>query len=167
MTDAKPSKSEKKRQYLELQSLGERLMALTDNQLDTIATDDYLVEQVRVAKSTRAHGALRRQKQLIGKIMRNVDPEPIRDALDRFGQYDRMEKALFRQSEDWRDRLANNGAAALDEFRDFADADCDVLAALVSDHSRAPVSEQRRRIRRQLFREIHRILSSKMQSTSI
>ena len=34
------------------------------------------------ARSIKAHGALRRQKQYIGKVMRHVDPEPIRAALE-------------------------------------------------------------------------------------
>lgn len=77
MTDAKPSKSAKKRQYHALQDVGERLIELTDEQLGQIDTDEQLIEQVKIAKKMSAHGALRRQKQLIGKLMRNIDSAPI------------------------------------------------------------------------------------------
>ena len=78
MTDVKPSKSARKREYQALQELGEQLIELGDDELAAIQTDDYLIEQVRQAKRISAHGASRRQRQLIGKIMREVDPEPIR-----------------------------------------------------------------------------------------
>jgi ribosome-associated protein len=165
--DAKPSKSAKKRQYLELQNLGEQLMTLTDQQLDSIDTDEYLIDQVRLAKATSANGALRRQKQLIGKIMRHVDPDPIREALHLFGHGERAEKGLFRDSEQWRDQLARDGASALKDFRETVNPECDELARLVTEHLSARDTDSRRRFKRQMFREVHRILSLKVQNTSI
>ena len=150
-----------------MQSLGEQLMTLTDQQLDSIDTDEYLIDQVRLAKATSSNGALRRQKQLIGKIMRHVDPDPIREALLYFGQGERAEKGLFRDSEQWRDRLARDGAEALQEFQETVYLDCEELARLVTAHTSAPDSDNRRRIRRLMFSEVHRILSLKVQNTSV
>ena len=150
-----------------MQSLGEQLMTLTDQQLDSIDTDEYLIDQVRLAKATSSNGALRRQKQLIGKIMRHVDPDPIREALLYFGQGERAEKGLFRDSEQWRDRLARDGAEALQDFQETVYLDCEELARLVTAHTSAPDSDNRRRIRRLMFSEVHRILSLKVQNTSV
>ena len=83
MTEAKPSKSARKREYLALQKLGEELLTLRDSDLQQIELDDDLLSAVLEARRIRSHGALRRQKQYIGKLMRSVDPEPIRAALDR------------------------------------------------------------------------------------
>ena len=83
MTDSKPSKSARKREYLALQKLGEELILLRESDLQGIALDEELLEAVVAARQIKSHGALRRQKQYIGKIMRQVDPEPIRAALDR------------------------------------------------------------------------------------
>jgi ribosome-associated protein len=77
-----------------LQSLGERLIDLNAEQLASITLDDQLLQAVRTAQGTKSHGALRRQKQLIGKLMRQVDPEPIRIALHAFGREGRLEKEL-------------------------------------------------------------------------
>ena len=88
-----------------MQSLGEELIGLTLEQLGSMNLDSRLLDAVLDAKSIKAHGALRRQKQLIGKLMRDVDPEPIRIALEVFTRHERMEKALFRDAETWRDRL--------------------------------------------------------------
>ena len=159
MTDAKPSKSARKREYQELQNLGERLILLSNDELAEIETDEYLIEQVIEARTISSHGALRRQKQLIGKIMREVDPLPIRDALAKFGQSDNAAKSVFRQAERWRDQIAAEGRPALLEFVASTGQDSPRLMRDVVDYENAPGSEQRRQIRRKMFREIHRILA--------
>ena len=81
MDDSKPSKSARKREFLALQKLGEELITLKPAELATLQLDADLYDAVIAAKSIRSRGALRRQKQLIGKLMRRVAAEPIRDAL--------------------------------------------------------------------------------------
>ena len=83
MTDAKPSKSAKKREYLALQKLGEELITLRESDLLGIPLDEDLLDAVKEARQIRSRGALRRQKQYIGKLMRGGDVEPIREALAR------------------------------------------------------------------------------------
>ena len=78
MDDLKPSKSARKREYLALQKLGEELITLKESDLDSLPLGDNLREAVMEARQIKAHGALRRQKQYIGKLMRHVDPEPLR-----------------------------------------------------------------------------------------
>lgn len=78
MDDLKPSKSARKREYIALQKLGEELIALKEPDLDGLPLDDRLREAVMEARQIKAHGALRRQKQYIGKLMRHIDPEPLR-----------------------------------------------------------------------------------------
>lgn len=78
MDDLKPSKSAKKREYLALQKLGEDLITLKRSELDSLPLDEALLEAVLEAQQIKAHGALRRQKQYIGKLMRHIDPEPLR-----------------------------------------------------------------------------------------
>jgi len=81
--DSKPSKSARKREYLALQKLGEELLALREADLLDIELEEDLREAVLEARQIKSHGALRRQKQYIGKLMRQIDPEPVRAALAR------------------------------------------------------------------------------------
>jgi len=81
--ESKPSKSARKREYLALQKLGEELVTLRESDLLSIPLDEDLLDAVQEARRIKAHGALRRQKQYIGKLMRHVDPEPINAALER------------------------------------------------------------------------------------
>jgi ribosome-associated protein len=86
--DIKPSKSARKREYLALQKLGESLIPLQESDLLRLNLDDALLEAVLEAKHMKKHGALRRQKQYIGKLMSRVDPEPIRAAVERIRSRD-------------------------------------------------------------------------------
>ena len=78
MDDLKPSKSARKRKHIALQKLGEELITLKQSELDSLPLDEGLLEAILEAQQMKAHGALRRQKQYIGKLMRHIDPEPLR-----------------------------------------------------------------------------------------
>jgi ribosome-associated protein len=79
----RPSKSQRKRQASALQTLGEELVDLNSQQLQHIALPDIIKEAIRETKNITQRGARKRQLQLIGKLMRQVDPDPIRAALER------------------------------------------------------------------------------------
>ena len=83
MPESKPSKSARKREFLALQKLGEDLITLKESDLLEIGLDEDLLAAVLEARRIRSNSALRRQKQYIGKLMRKVDPEPIRAAIVR------------------------------------------------------------------------------------
>jgi ribosomal 50S subunit-associated protein YjgA (DUF615 family) len=150
---------------LALQSLGVRLIDLNQEQLASISLDDQLLEAVHTAKGMKAHGALRRQKQLIGKLMQEVDPEPIRAALDAFGLHDNQAKAVFREAERWRDRIVANGSTALDEFFALIGGENRELKDQSKAYAAATHDKARRLIRRKIFSEIHKELAAKMQNT--
>lgn len=163
---AKPSKSALKREYLALQALGEQLIELTTDQLECIELEENLLDAILAAKMMKARGAMRRQKQLIGKIMRDTDPEPIRAAIDAYGGNDRLQKQVFRDAELWRDRLTASGTDDVEEFFELIGHRSDQLAGAVTDWFSAPGDRQRKLARRKIFREIHKELTSKMQSTA-
>ncbi|MBL8401993.1 ribosome biogenesis factor YjgA [Accumulibacter sp.] len=79
---APPSKTQRKRAMEELQSLGEELVELATDRLNKIALPDDLLVAVRETRRMSRHDdARRRQLQYIGRLMRDVDPAPIRHAL--------------------------------------------------------------------------------------
>ncbi len=84
MDDTKPSKSARKREYLALQKLGEDLVLLLESDLRAMNLDEDLLDAILEAKRIKKRGALRRQKQYIGKLMGRLDdPEPVRAAFER------------------------------------------------------------------------------------
>lgn len=164
MIDPNPSKSAKKREFLALQELGVQLMQLSDEQLDSIEIDESLRIAVKEARRISTRSALRRQKQLIGKIMRHVDAARVRAELDQLGQQERVAKAVFKRAEDWRDRIVSAGPSAITKFADEAARDVSGLRALYTELSATVHDEHRKKIRRQIFREVHRHLLSEMQN---
>ena len=149
-----------------MQALGEQLIELTSDQLHSIGLEENLLDAILAAKSMKAHGAMRRQKQLIGKIMRDTDAEPIRAALEAYGGNDRLAKQIFRDAEHWRDRLTDKNGADLDQFFDLIGDRNETLSDAVSEWVSAPGDNQRKLAKRKIFREIHKELTSKMQNTT-
>ena len=96
-----PSKSQRKREAHALQALGEQLIALKSAVLATIPLPDELLSAVQAAQGMHKHGALRRQRQYIGKLMRNIDVLPIQQALDALQASDLASKRQHRDLERW------------------------------------------------------------------
>ena len=155
MPKSKPSKTARKRETLALQALGEQLIDLTREQLQLMGLPQALFDAVSDAAKIRSRGALRRQRQLIGKLMRKVDPEPIRRALEDLQCEERKEKDLFKQAEGWRDRLVNQGQEALREFFEMTGTSNAELATTLSDYAVTSHDAGRRALRRRIFRLVH------------
>ncbi len=103
--EKKISKSERKRQISALQKLGESLIDLNSSELDSLPISEQLREAVLHAQSIRQHEAQRRQRQYIGKLMRDIDPQPLQQALTALRQPSLQETRLHHAAEKWRDRL--------------------------------------------------------------
>jgi ribosome-associated protein len=122
--DYGPSKSELKRQSQGLQDLGEQLIGLPQAEFDEIDLPESLRDAVALARRITAHGGLYRQKQYIGKLMRNLDAEPIRKALEARNLRQRSETLRLRKVEAWRARLIEAGSEALTAALDELLAEC-------------------------------------------
>ena len=113
----RPSKSARKRAAHAAQDLGEALIGLPDGELDALALPEELAAAVREARRITSRAGAARQRQYIGKLMRGLDPEPIRAALAARGAVSAREAERFRRVEEWRERLIEGGAIALEELR--------------------------------------------------
>ena len=116
-----------------LQDLGESLVALEPARLAEIDLPERLVDAIAQARAITKHEARRRQLQYVGRLMRDVDPEPIRAALERFESMPRAERARFAAAERWRDRLLAEEAAATEFVAAHPDVDAVALANLVRE----------------------------------
>ncbi len=127
----KPSKTRRKQDSHELQSLGEAMAALPDARLDELAVSDTLRDAVRAFKRTKTFEARRRQMQYIGKLMRQADVEPVRQAVTDL-QLGRARDALaLHQSERWRAELIDDDDAATRFIAAHTGVDAQQLRSLV------------------------------------
>lgn len=158
MTIEKPSKNARKREQHALRDLGAHLIPLKNSELDSIGLSDELLAAVRAAAKIKSHGALRRQKQLIGKLMRPADADLIRARLEQLGARERAEKQLFAKAERWRDSLLNDGQPALDKFAIATGSDDDELRQLLTELDVTMNERMEKTLKRQVFRRVHAIL---------
>ena len=79
--EGRPSKSSRKRAAHAAQAMGERLITLREAELERLSLPEPLLTAVREARRIRSHGGLSRQKQYIGKLMREIDLAPLEAAL--------------------------------------------------------------------------------------
>lgn len=110
------SKSEMKREMHRRQNLGEELVKLTREQLSQFDLPDSLQEALQAAKSIHQRGALKRQLQYIGRLMREIDPDPIQQQLDTLQGHSKQAHAQLHAIERWRDKLLDQGDDALEEL---------------------------------------------------
>ena len=108
--DEPPSKSELKRQSRDLQDLGQALVDLPAAEFDALPVPEDLRDAIVAARRITSHGARVRQRLYIGKLLRNIDPEPIREALANRAEVDRQRVRREHAIEAWRDRLLADGA---------------------------------------------------------
>lgn len=104
-SDAPPSKTKRKEAMRALQDLGERLMELPSERLAKVDLPENLREAIREAHRMTKHEARRRQLQYIGKLMRDVEPAPIEEALAAFDGVSAAEVARMHRLERLRERL--------------------------------------------------------------
>ena len=160
MTHPKPSKTERKREQTELQKLGERLIGLDTDTLDELPLDERLRDAVIAASSVKGRGSLRRQRQLIGKLMRSADSQAIRETLDKRSAHNSVRKHVFADAERWRDRIVTEGRTAIDEFATVTGVAGDELGKLQKELRSSRNDRTLTSIRRQIFRVIHDALMS-------
>ena len=152
MEDEFVSKSQRKRDVEDLQKLGAALVALAPGQLDTLALPRELMDAVREAQRISSHEARRRQLQFIGKVMRRIDPEPVRAALGGIASHSAATRARHRRLEDWRERLIGDDAALTEFASTFSGADVQALRSQIRN-ARKEIAEGRPpRAQRELFR---------------
>jgi ribosome-associated protein len=153
-----PSRSQNRREALEVLALGEKLVALTEAQLAKLPVPDSLLPHIRECRRITAHIAHKRQLAYLAKQMRREDDEvldAIRDALDEDGEAARRETAAMHRVESWRERLLDEGDAALAQLLDeYPAADRQHLRQLV----RGALDERRKNKPPRQFRELYREL---------
>lgn len=158
-----PSRSQQRRDALEVLDLARQLSQLTPQQLDRLPIPDTLRPHIDDTRRITSHIAHKRQLQYLAKQMRKEDDEAlhvIRDALDVHGDAAREEAARLHRAERWRERLIDEGDAALAELLDaHPDADRQRLRQLARNAQEERNKNKPPHAFRELFRELRELLA--------
>lgn len=159
----RPSKSQLKRDSHELQALGEALAEMSAERLKKLDAPESLIEAVLEYKRTRSHEGRRRQMQYIGKLMRQADAEPLREAVAAMRVPAARETLALHQAEQWRETLIAGDEALTRWMAEHPESDAQQLRSLIRAARKEATGtpEQRHgRSYRELFQFIKQGLST-------
>jgi len=130
--DSLISKSQRRRDALELKSLASTLIKLSPARLNRVPLEDGIRDAVEDAKAIRSNVARKRQMQYVAKLLRRTDPESIFLALEEFEGEARQLTGRQHRCEAWRDCLLERGDAAIGELMNLrSSVDTQALRQLV------------------------------------
>jgi len=152
MQDQLVSKTRRKKEMLDLQALGVALVDLPESQIADLQIADQLRDAVLEAKRIKSHEGRRRQLQYIGRLMRDVDPAPIRAQLDALTGHSAQDAARHRRLESMREKLLADDAALTPYVAEHAGADLQALRTLIRNARREQKEGRPPRAYRELFR---------------
>jgi ribosome-associated protein len=154
MDDGAVSKTKRKQEMTALQSLGAKLVDLPESQIAEMPLDDGLREAVLEAKRIKSHEAKRRQMQYIGRLMREIDPGPLRERLEAITGHSAQAAAQHRRLEGWRERLLADDAALTAFAAEYPEADLQAVRTLIRNARKEQKEAKPPRAYRELFRVI-------------
>jgi ribosome-associated protein len=159
---AGPSRSQLRREALDVLKLAQALADLSDAQLSHVPIDEDLLAEVRRARGVKQQIAHKRQVQFLAKQLRKLSDEelePIRATLDNDRQQSRLQAAALHHAEQWRDRLIAEGDEALTELLNVhADADRQQIRQLARQAKTEREQNRPPHAQRELFRILRELL---------
>lgn len=147
------SKTQVKKEMHDLQKIGERLAALSDQQINQISMPEELSRTLKFVKTIKSRAAHRRELKHIGGMLRKVDIEPIMEALEILDQNHLQGASQFRKHEKWREELIGGNEELLTEIKDLLpDMDIQKIRQLIRNARKEREKEKPPKSSRELFR---------------
>lgn len=161
----RPSKSMLKRESHDLQTLGKQMLELPDSYLKDLNMPDRLSDALQTYKKTKSFEGRRRQLQFIGKVMREVDPAPYREAVAAFQLGHARNALALHQAERWRaELLAEDDKEAVTRWADtYPETDLQQLRTLIRNARKDAAAEPEKRSGR-AYRELFQYIKQVMES---
>lgn len=157
----RPSKTQLKKEMHSLQQLGERLVTLTRDQLERIELPEELREAISFSRGVSSHEGRRRHMQYLGKLMRRVDGDALRETLGHVTGESRAAVALMHHAEHWRDRLLADDTVLTEFIAEHPDADVQWLRAAIRAARREHEAQQAPKHAREIYRWLHERLATR------
>ncbi|MBP6020783.1 MAG: ribosome-associated protein [Burkholderiaceae bacterium] len=129
----RPSKSQVKRDMLDLLELGKKLVELSTDQVKRLPLDETLRDAIRLAQRTTAREGRRRQIHYVGKLMRSADADAIRAQLDVWENGSREQTQSMHRLESLRDLLLKDDEALTGLLQAYPGTDVQHLRTLIRE----------------------------------
>ncbi len=152
------SKSRRKRELEELRQLGNKLLDFNEDSLRQLHLPELLLEAVLTGRNITSHVARKRQLQYIGKLLKEFDATPVREAVAaREHQHDTATRE-FHRIEALREQLLAQGDEAIPAvLAQFPRTDRQHLRKLVRQARQQQTTGQPAGASRALFRYLREL----------
>ena len=153
--DLGPSKSQKKRDSEAMQKLGQELARLPADQFERIDLPEDIREAIVEYQRMKSFGAMRRQMQLIGKLMRKLEANAVREAIDRATGESRAAVAAHHRAERAREAMLASDEALTAYVEQHPEVDVQRLRQLMRAARKEKEAAKPPKSARELYRFIH------------
>lgn len=158
--DLPPSKTKLKAEADAQQALGVRLTELPKDKLLKLNLPEDLFAAILESKKITANGAIRRHRQYLGKLMREIDTAPISEQLARWDGKHAAENAYFHGLERWRDRLVKDSNALSEFIEKYPATDSQQLRTLIRNAQKELAAGKPPKSSREIFKLLRDITES-------
>ena len=159
------SKTKLKAEADAAQNIGKKLIDLSKDRLIKLALPEALLDAVLEAKRLTANGAIRRQLQYLGRLMRDIDSAPIVEQLQAWEGKNTQENARFHSMERWRDRLITEPAALQEFLALHPQADIQQARTLIRNAQKELANNKPPKSSRELFKLIRELSEGASENT--
>jgi ribosome-associated protein len=154
----KPSKTAKKKELLNVQTLAAEIIALTDGELKTMPFEPGIRGEIDLARKLTARSARKRQLLFLSKKLRDEDLPAIRKAIALLKIGKSADTARFHELEILRDQLLEGGNDVIEKIlAKYPTADVKQLTKLQSDGQREQTPTSKVAVARLIFRYLRKI----------
>lgn len=151
------SKTKRKAEADAQQAIGVTLVGLSRDKLTKLDLPEALLDAIHEAKRITSNGALRRQMQYIGRLMRDTDTAPIVEQLQRWEGSHNEENARFHRLEQWRSRLLDDETALAEFIKEYPHTEAQKIRILIRNARREIAASKPPKNSRELFKLIRSI----------
>lgn len=164
--DARPSKTALKAEAHRRQQLGEALATLPASRRAAIPIADELEEAIRLYLGMRANEAKRRQRQYIGRLLRDVDVSAIEKTIDDFNAGRAANAESLHRAEIWRDELIGSDEAITRWLAQFPQTDVQHLRSLIRQARKAGDQADPEARKSRSYRELFKLVRKTLEQTA-
>lgn len=166
-TDEPISKTKLKAEADAQQALGVRLTELSKDKLEKLDLPEALMIAVLDTKKITANGAIRRHRQYLGRLMRDIDTAPIVEQLARWDGKNSAENAYFHGLERWRDRLIADQNAFSEFIALHPKTDSQRLRTLIRNAQKEQLANKPPKSSREIFKLLREVTQGSPQDTNM
>ncbi|HQO16311.1 MAG TPA: ribosome biogenesis factor YjgA [Methylotenera sp.] len=139
------------------QALGVRLCELPKDKLAKLDLPEALHTAVLESKKITANGAIRRHRQYLGRLMRDIDTAPIEEQLARWDGKHTAENAYFHGLERWRDRMIADANVLQEFLAVYPNTDIQQLRTLIRNAQKELAANKPPKSSREIFKLLREI----------